>query len=126
MNNIGINDLETHLLECYLFVDDYLQSHPKVAGWRRSMGSDPDFTDAEVIALMQGYFRTNTLKRTYELVVANAEKAFPRPRKLQTVDSSPEAALGSGWPAGLGRCSARTRRRGQEALRGGLAADSSV
>jgi hypothetical protein len=79
MNNIETIGFETHLLECYLFVDDYLQSHPKVADWRRSMGSDPDFTDAEVIviALMQGYFRTDTLKRTYELVVANAERAFP-------------------------------------------------
>ena len=38
MDNIDTNDLETHLLECYLFVDDYLQSHPKVAGWRRSVG----------------------------------------------------------------------------------------
>lgn len=26
---------------------------------------------------MQGYFRTDTLKRTHELVVANAERAFP-------------------------------------------------
>ena len=79
MSNIETSDLETHLLECYLFVDDYLQSNPKVADWRRSNNNDPDFTDAEVIviALMQGYFRTDTLKRTYELVVANAEKAFP-------------------------------------------------
>ncbi|MCS3672747.1 hypothetical protein GGP66_000151 [Salinibacter ruber] len=62
MDNIETIGFETHLLECYLFVDDYLQSHPKVADWRRSMGSDPDFTDAEVIviALMQGYFRTDT------------------------------------------------------------------
>ena len=79
MSNIETSDLETHLLECYLFVDDYLQSNPNVANWRRSNNSDPDFTDAEVIviALMQGYFRTDTLKRTYELVVANAGRAFP-------------------------------------------------
>ena len=79
MSNIKTNDLETHLLECYLFVDDYLQSHPKVADWRRSNNNDPAFTDAEVIviALMQGYFRTDTLKRTYELVAANAEEVFP-------------------------------------------------
>ena len=79
MNNIETNDLETHLIECYLFVDDYLQSNPKVAGWRRSNNDDPDFTDAEVIviALMQGYFRTDTLKRTYQLVIANTEGAFP-------------------------------------------------
>ena len=56
MNNIETNNLETHLLECYVFVDDYLQSNPKVAGRRRSNNDDPDFTDAEiiVIALMQG------------------------------------------------------------------------
>jgi hypothetical protein len=79
MSNIDTSALETHLLECYVFVDDYLQSHPKVAGWRRSNNDDPEFTDAEVIviALMQGYFRTDTLKRTYELVVANTEEAFP-------------------------------------------------
>ncbi len=79
VDNIETNDLETHLLECYLFVDDYLQSNPKVAGWRRSIGGDPDFTDAEVIAgaLTGGHFRTDTLKRTYQLVIANAEGAFP-------------------------------------------------
>ena len=79
MSNIETSDLETHLLECYLFVDDYLQSNPKVAAWRRSNNDDPDFTDAEVIviALMQGYFRTDTLKRTYQLVIANTEGAFP-------------------------------------------------
>jgi len=77
--NIETSDLETHLLECYVFVDDYLQSNPKVTAWRRSNNSDPDFTDAEVIAgaLMQGYFRTDTLKRTYQLVIANTEEAFP-------------------------------------------------
>jgi hypothetical protein len=74
-----MHNLQTYLLECYVFVDDYFQSHPKVAGWRRSNNDDPDFTDAEVIviALMQGYFRTDTLKRTYQLVVANTEGAFP-------------------------------------------------
>jgi hypothetical protein len=72
-------NLQTHLLECYVFVDDYLRSHPKVAQWRRSNNDDPAFTDAEVItiALMQGYFRTDTLKRTYQLVEANASEAFP-------------------------------------------------
>ena len=79
MSNIETSDLETHLLECYLFVDDYLQSNPKVAAWRRSNNDDPDFTDTEVIviALMQGYFRTDTLKRTYQLVIASTEGAFP-------------------------------------------------
>ncbi|MCS3639220.1 hypothetical protein [Salinibacter ruber] len=79
MDNIETSGFETHLSKCYLFVDDYLQSHSKMADWHRSMGSDPNFTDAEaiVIAPTGGYFRTDTLKRTYELVVANAEKAFP-------------------------------------------------
>ena len=40
-----------HLIECYQFVDDYLQSHPKVASWRRSNNSDPDITNAEVIVI---------------------------------------------------------------------------
>jgi hypothetical protein len=67
------------MLECYVSAYDYLRSHPKVAQWRRSTGDDPAFTDAEVItiALMQGYFRTDTLKRTYQLVEANASEAFP-------------------------------------------------
>ncbi len=79
MDNIETSGFETHLLECYLFVDDYLQSNSKVAGWLRSMGGDPDFTDTEVIAgaLSGRYFRTDTLKRTYQLVIANAEGAFP-------------------------------------------------
>jgi hypothetical protein len=76
---IETSDLETHLLECYLLVDDYLQSNPKVAAWRRSNNDDPDFTDAEVIviALMRGDFRTDTLKRTYQLAIANTKGAFP-------------------------------------------------
>lgn len=79
MHNIEISDLETHLLECYVFIDDYLQSHPNIAGWRRSNNDEPEFTDGEVIviALMQGYFRTDTLKRTFELVEANAPGALP-------------------------------------------------
>lgn len=72
-------NLQHRLAECYVFVDDYLKAHPELANWRRSNNSDPDFTDAEVItiALMQGYFRTDTLKRTYELVSENALAAFP-------------------------------------------------
>ncbi|WP_259088763.1 hypothetical protein [Salinibacter ruber] len=51
MSNIETSGFETHLLECYLFVDDYLQSNPKVAAWRRSTGGNPNFTDAEVIVI---------------------------------------------------------------------------
>ncbi len=67
------------LVECYVFIDDYLQAHPDLATWRRSNNDDPDFTDAEVItiALMQGYFQTDTLRRTYQLVSKDAPEAFP-------------------------------------------------
>jgi len=79
VTTIETSDLDIHLLECSLFVDDSLRSNPKGAASRRSNNDDPDFPDAEVIgiALMQGYFRTDTLKRTYELVVVNAGRAFP-------------------------------------------------
>ena len=72
-------NLQHRLVECYVFIDDYLQAHPDVADWRRSNNDEPDFTDAEVltIALMQGYFRTDTLKRTYRLISQNASEAFP-------------------------------------------------
>ncbi|WP_259061119.1 IS982 family transposase [Salinibacter ruber] len=59
-----------------------------LANWRRSNNDDPAFTDAEVItiALMQGYFQTDTLKRTYQLVSKNAPEAFPmRPGYKQWV-----------------------------------------
>lgn len=72
-------NLQHHLVQCYVFVDDYLKTHPHLARWRRSNNNDPDFSDAEVItlALMQGLFRTDTLKRTYQLVADNAGAAFP-------------------------------------------------
>ena len=96
MPNIETSDLETHLLECYLFVDDCLQSNPEVAAWRRPMGG-PDFTDAEVIAgaLTGGCFRTDTLKRTYQLVIANAEGAFPD-RAGSPTGSTPDPGTDSG------------------------------
>ena len=61
-----MHNLQHRLVECYVFVDDYLQAHSELAAWRRSNNDDPDFTDAEVItiALMQGYFQTDTLKPT--------------------------------------------------------------
>ena len=64
------------MFSCYVFIDDDLQAHPDVADWRRSNNDEPDFTDAEVltIALMQGYFRTDTLKRTYRLISQNASE----------------------------------------------------
>jgi hypothetical protein len=58
-----MHNLQPRLVECYVFIDDYLKAHPELAGWRRSNNDAPDFTDAEVItiALMQGYFQTDTL-----------------------------------------------------------------
>ena len=72
----SIND---QLLLLYFHVDNFCQQHPHLAQWRTSNHSAPRFADAEVltIALMQGYFNCPTLKRTYELVVANAGGAFP-------------------------------------------------
>jgi transposase len=72
----SIND---RLTEIYVIVDDYLKAHPQRAQWRRSNNRQPALSDAEVItiALMQGYFGTSTLARTYALVRANARAAFP-------------------------------------------------
>jgi transposase len=63
----------------YFFVDNFLKHHPQLAAWRQSNNGAPKFTDAEVItiALMQGYFGCATLSQTYELVRANAARAFP-------------------------------------------------
>jgi len=74
-----MHNLQHRLVECYVFVGDYLQAHPELAAWRRSNNDDSDFTDAEVItiALMQRYFQTDTLKRTCQLVSENALEAFP-------------------------------------------------
>lgn len=72
----SIND---QLTEIYYHVDEYLKKHPEAARLRKSNNSEPKFSDAEVItiALMQGYFGCATLKCSYELVVANAGRAFP-------------------------------------------------
>ena len=72
--------IKDHLTILYYFVDTELHQRPNKAHWRRSNHSQPKLTDAEVItiALMQGYFQTPTLKRTYELVRANDPRAFPR------------------------------------------------
>jgi len=74
-----MQSIDERLTEIYVFVDDYLKAHPNRAQWRRSNNHQPAFSDGEVItiALMQGYFGTPTLKRTYELVRANARGAFP-------------------------------------------------
>jgi hypothetical protein len=73
-------NLQTHLLECYFSAWDYLQSHPKVAEWRRSTGDDLAFTDAAVstIALMTRLLPYRYVgHRPMKLVAVNSEKAFP-------------------------------------------------
>lgn len=67
------------LTTIYVLLADFFAPHPQTANWRLSNHSQPAFSDAEVlaIALMQSYFQTPTLKRTYLLVRANDPKAFP-------------------------------------------------
>ncbi|HEX8710215.1 MAG TPA: IS982 family transposase [Pyrinomonadaceae bacterium] len=74
-----MSSIEHQMTEIYVFVDDFLQAHPRRAGWRRSPNSTPAFTDAEVItiALLQGSFGCATLKRAYLLIRENWRAAFP-------------------------------------------------
>src|ERR1051325_7570942 len=67
------------LTTIYVMLADFFAKHPQTTTWRQSNPSRPVFTDAEVlaIALMQSYFQTPTLKRTYLLVRANDPRAFP-------------------------------------------------
>lgn len=71
--------LEDQLIAIYVFVDDFLQNHPRSAHWRRSPNHSPRCSDAEVltVALMQGVFRVATLKQTYRLVEQSFPGAFP-------------------------------------------------
>lgn len=75
-----MSSIVDQLTAVYVYVDDYLASHPLEARWRQSHNSTPDFTDAEVIAvgLMQGCFGCATLKKTYRLIADNYADAFPR------------------------------------------------
>jgi transposase len=71
--------IKEQLTILYVTVADFFDHHPALAEWRESNNSRPAFTDAEVltIALMQSYFRTDTLSRTFLLVRANDPQAFP-------------------------------------------------
>lgn len=71
--------IKDHLTVVYVTVADFLDKHPALAGWRESNNARPALTDAEVltIAMMQAYFQTPTLQRTYDLVRANDRTAFP-------------------------------------------------
>lgn len=72
--------IKDQLTILYVLVSDFLEKHPALENWRRSNHRHPVFTDAEVltIAMMQAYFQTPTLKRTFLLVRANDPGAFPR------------------------------------------------
>jgi len=69
--------IKEQLVLLYSTVDDLLKMQERGGEWRQS-NNKPRFTDAEVltIALMQSYFRTDTLKRAYLLVKANDPTAF--------------------------------------------------
>jgi len=70
--------IKEQLLILYCSIDDLLKQQPDAGKWRKS-NNQPRFADSEVIviALMQSYFRTDTLKQTYLLVKANDSRAFP-------------------------------------------------
>jgi len=76
-SNAAIMETMTTL---FVFVDDYLKEHPKLAGWRQSPNASPRFTDAEVItiALMQGCLGCATLKQAYSFVAGNCRREFPK------------------------------------------------
>jgi IS5 family transposase len=74
-----MSSIEHHLTELYVFIDDFLRDHPKLAHWRQSPHEQPAFADAEVltIALPQGCLGVPSLKQTYRLVAHNCRSAFP-------------------------------------------------
>ena len=73
-----MKSIKEQLVIVYCLVDDCLKSQEDGGNWRKS-NNQPKCTDAEIIALamMQSYFGTATLKRTYLLIKANDPKAFP-------------------------------------------------
>ena len=91
--------IKEQLTVLYVTIADFFDNHPAMANWRESNNSKPEFTDAEVhtIAMMQQYFRTPTLKRTFLLVLANDTRAFPKGVLLQTMDGTSQAIEYSTW-----------------------------
>jgi hypothetical protein len=73
-----MKSIKEQLVLVYCLADDCLKSQANGGNWRKS-NNKPKCTDAEIIALamMQSYFGTATLKRTYLLVKANDRQAFP-------------------------------------------------
>jgi transposase len=74
-----MSSIEHHLTELYVFIDDFLTTHPALAHWRQSPHEQPAFADAEVltIALLQGCLGVASFKQTYRLVAHNCRSAFP-------------------------------------------------
>jgi hypothetical protein len=74
-----MSSIEHQMTEIYCFVDDALKANLRLARWRHSPNSHPNFTDAEVItiALMQGCLGVATLKKAYLLLAFNHHRAFP-------------------------------------------------
>ncbi|MBV9675564.1 MAG: IS982 family transposase [Acidobacteriaceae bacterium] len=75
-----MSSIEDQLTQLYVFIDDFLTTHPTLSHWRRSPHAVPAFTDAEVltIALLQGDLGVASLKQTYRLIAQNYRSAFPR------------------------------------------------
>ena len=73
------SSVDQQMTEIYCFVDEFFETHPGLARWRRSPHAQPQFSDAEVVtlALLQGVFEVATLKQTYRLVAQNWRAAFP-------------------------------------------------
>jgi len=65
-----MRSIKEQLVLVYCLADDGLKSEKNGGNWRKS-NHNPKCTDAEIIAvaMMQSYFGTATLKRTYLLVM---------------------------------------------------------
>jgi hypothetical protein len=74
-----MSSIVDHLTELYVFIDDFLSTHPALAQWRHSPHHTPLFADSEVltIALLQGCLGVASLKQCYRLVAHNCRAAFP-------------------------------------------------
>ncbi len=61
-----MRSISEQLILVYCLADDGLKSEKNGGNWRKS-NNKPKCTDAEIIAvaMMQSYFATATLKRTY-------------------------------------------------------------
>src|SRR5579885_3041613 len=67
------------MIAVFCFIDDFLMTHPTLAGWRSSPHAHPKFTDAEVltIAQMQPILGVATLKRAYLVTKSLFARDFP-------------------------------------------------